>query len=231
MGDYCSAVLTPATPPDQVINIGLLDVGVPLSDGRLVFQILAGRLEAQLHELDMFGGLLNSEPFVFEPGMDPFNVVMAVNGVQLGELLAIAKLGEVSATGTLDGVIPVFIENGEVAVRGGLLTSGEGGGILRYRPKDIGPALQKAEFSTGLFLQAVENFHYEKVRVTLDEGDAEDMVLGFHLEGKNPDLYGGAPFELNVNLTGPLRQLLDRGIKTYKLPDRIRQQVIDAAGG
>ncbi|MHA1571254.1 MAG: intermembrane phospholipid transport protein YdbH family protein [Alphaproteobacteria bacterium] len=221
----------PSTPPAQVIHIGLADVGVPLSDGRLMFQILAGRLEAQVRELDMFGGLLNSEPFVFEPGMDPFSVVMTVNGVELDELLAIAKLGDISASGTLDGVIPVFIENGEVAVRGGELTSGGGGGVLSYKPKDIGPVLQDAEFSTGLFLKAVENFHYDKVRVTLNEGDAEDLVLGFHLEGKNPDLYDGAPIELNVNLTGPLRQLLDRGIKTYKLPDRIREQVIGAAGG
>ncbi len=221
----------PATPPEQVINIGLADVGVPLSDGRVVFQIQAGRLEAQIREFDMFGGLLNSEPFVYEPGMDPFGVVMAVNGVQLDELLAIAKLGDISASGTLDGVIPVFVEKGEVAIRGGVLTSGGSGGILRYKPKDIGPALQEAEFSTGLFLQAVENFYYDKVRVTLDEGEAEDLVLGFRLEGKNPDLYGGAPFELNVNLTGPLRELLDRGIKTYKLPDRLREQVIGAAGG
>ena len=227
-----SQLLPPTTPPGQEIKIGVADVGVPLSDGRLVFELPGdGTIKAQVRELDMFGGLLNSEPFEYAPGMDPFTLVLAVNGVELEQLLAIAKLGDISASGTLDGVIPVTVENGEVAIRGGNLTSGEGGGILRYKPRDIGPALEAAEFSTGLFLQAVENFYYDSVQVTLDEGEAEDLVLGLQLKGKNPDLYAGAPFELNVNLSGPLRALLDRGIKTYKLPDRIRSQIIGDAGG
>lgn len=229
---HFSQLYPPATPPGQEIRIGLAEVGVPLSDGRLVFELLAnGAVKAQVREMDMFGGLLNSEPFEYARGMDSFTVVLAVNGVQMEQLLAIAKMGEISASGTLHGVIPVTVENGEVAVRGGKLTSGEGGGILQYKPKDIGPALKEAEFSTGLFLQAVENFHYDTVQVTLDEGEAEDLVLGFHLTGNNPDLYAGAPFELNVNLSGPLRELLDRGIKTYKLPDRLRTQIIGVAGG
>ncbi len=225
---HFNQLFPPTTPPEQIIEIGLAAVGVPLTDGRVIFELREGlKIQAQLRELDMFGGLLNSEPFEYVPGMDPFTVVLTANGVELEELLAIAELGEISASGTLDGVLPITLEKGEVAVRGAKLKTGGDGGVLTYKPKDIGPALREAEFSTGLFLQAVENFHYETVEVTLDEGEAEDLVLGLHLQGNNPDLYGGAPFELNVKLEGPLRALLDRGIRTYKLPDRIREQVVD----
>ncbi len=219
-------LVVPRTPPGQTISVGLIDVGVPLTDGEVVVHLPGdGAVNAQLTELEMFGGSLESDPFSFRPPSRDVETVLRVEGVALDQMLAATKgAGELAVSGTLDGVIPLSFVDGEASIAGGQLATKDGGGVLRYVPGDVG-ALDEQEFSTGLFLDAVKNFHYDSISLSIDEGEAEDLRLGLQLRGNNPDLYGGAPLELNVNLEGPLQQVLSRGLATYTLPSRLGREL------
>ena len=139
----------------------------------------------------------------------------------LENLLALVQSGDLTATGTLNGSIPVAIENGKVAVRNGILESSPGGGSIRYRPTAVGPSLADANEGMKLFLQIVEDFQYDKVMVTLDEDELGEVAFGFKIQGRNQAVYKGFPVELNVSMDGPLRKILSQGLKTYKHPERI----------
>ena len=69
-----------------------------------------------------------------------------------------------------------------------------------------------------MLFQALRDFRYEKVRIEIDETPAQPMMLRFHLTGSSPNVYDGFPLELNVNVGGALRDVLERGLKTYQLP-------------
>ncbi|MFQ5970932.1 MAG: YdbH domain-containing protein, partial [Alphaproteobacteria bacterium] len=225
---HFDSLFPPTTPPGQEILVGLIDVGVPMTRGRLLFQLRGdGSVEVELDELLLFGGSIGSEPFRLSPTDPNFAVDLEVSGVQLARILKLAEYGDFSATGLLDGTIPVVVENGEVAIRGGVLETRAGGGTLSYHPKEVGSALTEVDASTALFLDAIENFQYDTIRVSLDEGEAEELVLGLSLKGRNPDVYGGVPFALNVTITGPLDAILSRGLATYTLPERIRERILE----
>ena len=216
------SLLPPSTQAGQEVSIGLLDVGVPMQNGRLEFQLdKDGSIRAALRELDFFGGRVETPEFTIPSTFDGFTVPLQVNGVALENLLALAKSGDLTATGTMNGIIPVTIKDGDVAIRNGVLETAPGGGTIRYRPTAVGPSLANANEGMKLFLKIVEDFQYDKVKVMLDEDELGEVAFGFKIEGRNQAVYKGIPVELNVSMDGPLRKILGQGLKTYKLPERL----------
>ena len=217
-----------STPPGQEIYVGKLDIGIPLTAGRIEFQAnRAGHITAALRELDMFGGRIETKVFTIPAKLDGFTIPLEVNGVRLDSLLAATKVGDLEATGTLNGQIPVVFEDGRIFLRNGILESAPGGGYIRYQPEEVGPALSDANEGTALFLDIVRDFQYDSVRVTIDEKASGDIPFEFKIKGRNPTVYKGIPVELNLSLSGPLRAILQQGLKTYTLPDRLLERMQD----
>jgi hypothetical protein len=74
-------------------------------------------------------------------------------------------------------------------------------------------------------LQALENFRYEALRITLDGRTDAEMDIGLHVQGANPELYDGYPIEFNLDLEGELANILRSGLASYQIPERIREQM------
>lgn len=221
----------PTTPPGQVVEIGEIDLGLPLTDGRLALHLRAdGSVLAGLEKFNLFGGRIETTPFVLPRTFDNFTITLAVTGIRLADLLAVAKFGDLTATGALDGSIPVTISGGEFAVRGGLLKT-VAGGSLRYRPRAIGPALSEANEGAALFLDLVKDFTYDEIQVTLNEGEFEQIAFGFKIKGHNKTVYDGIPVDLNVTLTGPLRKILQQGHETFTTPAWLKERIAEFETG
>ena len=86
-------------------------------------------------------------------------------------------------------------------------------------------ALEAGGANVSLLLQALENFHYEALRITLDGRTDAEMAIKLHVRGANPELYGGYPVEFNLNLEGELGNILRSGLASYEIPERIREQM------
>jgi hypothetical protein len=71
----------------------------------------------------------------------------------------------------------------------------------------------------------LENFHYDRLKITLDGRTDSAMDIGLHLKGANPELYEGFPIDFNLNLDGELANILKSGLSSYQLPDRIRERI------
>lgn len=220
----------PSTFPGQLVTLGELNVGLPLTDG-----IIRLELHPDLHvtgfidQLQLFGGSIRTEPFAFDPNASETEIRLQVDGVDLAQFLAFTEFGEVEATGTLRGTIPLVFSKGEISVREAMLETAEEGGILRYRPSGVTEALEGANEATETLMRAVQNFEYSKVRAFIDESSAEEMTLRLELEGRSPDVYDGFPLQLNVNVSGPIRDLLNRGIRTYQLPAALGREMQERA--
>lgn len=76
-----------------------------------------------------------------------------------------------------------------------------------------------------LFLQLVHDFTYDSVRVTLDEDPSGGVSSRFEIRGSNATVYDGIPVELNISMSGPLRDILHQSIKTYTLPERLLTRI------
>jgi hypothetical protein len=76
-------------------------------------------------------------------------------------------------------------------------------------------------------LQALSNFQYNELTLTLDREPGGDTVALLHVKGQNPNFYDGYPVELNLNISGKLDQILDRGLQGYRIPETIRERLGD----
>jgi hypothetical protein len=131
----------------------------------------------------------------------------------------------VSGTGTVSGRIPVEIRGDTVAVRDGRLAA-TGAGSLHYRP-DRPPAGFDAQAGTELLLQALTDFRYDSLMLRLDGTAGGELTARIGIRGANPDFYGGYPVSLNLDVSGALDTILRQGIRTYRIPDAVRERMRD----
>jgi hypothetical protein len=104
-----------------------------------------------------------------------------------------------------------------------------GPGTLRYAPSTAPSALLGGGESVALALQALSNFQYSDLTLTVNRAAGGDTVALMQVKGRNPDFYGGHPVEFNLNISGKLDQILNRGLAGYRIPDTIRDRLGDFA--
>jgi hypothetical protein len=215
----------PATPPGQQLAIGLLDLGLPLTQGVMSFQLTpAERLEVAQLEWRFAGGTVRAEPFSLGSLLGDLNVTLRADELDLARLFELTRLEGLTGEGILNGVLPVRLSEGAAVIEDGELAAA-GPGVLRYRSETAPAALQAGGQGVDLLLQALENFHYEALRITLDGRTDAAMDIGLHLGGANPDLYDGHPVEFNLDLEGELGNILRQGVASFQIPDRIRERM------
>ncbi|HEX5794843.1 MAG TPA: YdbH domain-containing protein, partial [Geminicoccaceae bacterium] len=213
------------TPPGQQLAIGLLDLGLPLTRGVIAFQLRPDQtLAVERLRWDFAGGRVSAAPFRVGSATSDMIVTLTAEGLDLAELFALTRLDGLSGEGTIGGTLPVRISGSAAVIEGGELRA-EGPGWLRYRPAEAPAALQAGGENVGLLLQALENFRYEALRITLDGRTDAEMDIGLHVQGANPDLYDGYPIEFNLDLEGELANILRSGLASYQIPERIREQM------
>jgi Dicarboxylate transport len=219
------ALWPPTTPPGQQLAIGLLDLGLPLTAGLTTFQLDAGpRLDVEQLEWRLAGGTARAEPFSLGSRLEGLNVTLRAEQLDLGQLLVLTRLEGLSGEGKLDGVLPLRLSDGAVTIEGGELAA-RGSGVLRYAAGSAPAALQAGGEGVDLLWQALENFHYEALKITLDGRTDAAMDIDLHLAGANPDLYDGHPVEFNLDLEGELANILRQGVASLQIPERIRERM------
>jgi len=214
-----------STPPGQLIAIAGIDAGLPLRDALISIDIDPdGLLLLENAAMTFAGGEVTSSGARWIMSGDPEPLVLQVTGVDVATLFALADMEDLTATGTLDGTIPVRFANGDLIIEGANLASRQPG-ELHYLPADVPAGLGTDAESVDLVLDALSNFHYQTLKVDLDRAAGGETVIGLHIAGANPDLYDGYPIELNVTLTGALDQIVRDSLAGYRIPEEIQERL------
>jgi hypothetical protein len=213
------------TGPGQQLSAGLVDVGLPLTDVLAAFRIEAGpRLMLESARLALAGGEVTLPPVALDLVQPRTDLTLAVSNVDLAKLLELAQIEGLTATGSLGGQIPVTVEADGLVIRDAVLAAA-GPGTLRYAPAATPSALLGGGESVALALQALSNFQYSDLKLTVNRAAGGDTVALMQVKGRNPDFYGGHPVEFNLNVSGKLDQILNRGLAGYRIPDTIRDKL------
>jgi hypothetical protein len=214
----------PSTPPGQLLSIALLEIGLPLTDGLIEFQLRPdGLLELREAEWQWAGGTVRTAG-VLDPGADAQELVLEVDGVDLGELLYLVDLEGLEGTGALEGEIPIFRSGETVEVREGELRSTPEGGQIRYRPASA-DALADQGYGIELLLGALDDFHYDVLEIIVDGDAVGEVDVGVQLGGFNPNYQRGRRVEPNLNVEARLADLLRAGLAAYRVPEAIAKRL------
>ncbi|MDP2206832.1 MAG: YdbH domain-containing protein [Alphaproteobacteria bacterium] len=219
--------LLPLTMKEQRLAVGSVNVGLPLSAG-LVVASLDAQNRFTLHEAEwtLAEGKITSSPFTVKlDNLSADNITLTAKDLQLSSLFKIAPMDGLTADGTVDGILPLRIDNGEVTIENGVLES-KGSGNIRYSPQDMPAFLRDNTQKQMVDLQvALKAFEFESLKLTLDGTLGKNQKIGISVKGNNPEFYNGYPVSLNLNVEGPLENILRYSPGSSQIPDSIRKQL------
>jgi hypothetical protein len=203
-----------ATAQPQTLRVSRLDFGLPLTDGVLRFALdPSGEARILEGHLDWLGGQVGLSSGTLSLAGKPQTLTFVLKGIDLEQLLAFAKVKNLSGTGRISGRIPVTISNGHQTVNAGTLTADAPGGTLVYK---TGQASANPTNPSALLYTALDDFHYDTMSGELSGDLAGTLSLRVHLKGRNPNLYDGRRIELNVSTDGPFVSMLRNGLYGYR---------------
>lgn len=198
-----------ATAPDQKLDVKLMEAGIPLSDGALVFTVTPkGILQLKPTKWHWAGGTVGTEAASIDLDQLQYSgLTLTIDGVDLNHLLGILMKEGLTATGALQGRLPVAYEDGTWIIRNGVLEAG-GEGTIRYVPAADSPLQRSTNPQVAMLLDALENFHYRQLKLTVQSEPSGTMRLVMAIHGSNPDYLGGKAINLNINLEGKLIDMI-----------------------
>lgn len=195
----------PRTAEGQRLDVGSVEAGMVLTDGTVTFSLDgSGGVIVESAAWPFAGGTITLSSGVIEPGASEQAFELAVDEVDLSAFISLMALDGASGTGVISGRIPITIRDGDPIIAGGVLTASEPG-QLSYK----GGGTDAVGGGQGaLVFQALEDFQYTGLTLSL-EGNAQDrLTLKLNLEGANPGLYDGYPFAININTEASFAELL-----------------------
>ena len=174
---------------------GELATGTQLSD--LNVDLALGAKSLSVHALDvkLFGGRVHSEPISLPWPPSEQTLPLEIHHIDLGQLLALHTIQGLSGSGQLNGLLPMNYRDGSVEILDGQLNS-IGPGIIKYAPA--------LAISTNPGLQALRNFHFQKLGTHVWYAADGGYRTQAKLEGNNPDFYNGYPIHFGLNINGKL---------------------------
>ena len=133
------------------------------------------------------------------------------------------ELGDSTASGTLHGRLPLSItKDGEIRLRDGYIYSppGEKGNISIQNPTKIISTLSNSGMPIEVcdnLGKALQNLNYDILRFDLNQPRQNNGSMKIKLKGESPNGKISTPVDLNININGPIEQLLNLSVKTAKM--------------
>lgn len=152
--------------------------------------------------LAIFGGTIALIPGQIYLAQTPLLLTLRLHGVDLSQLLDSLHYPNISGTGSIDGELPLQLSAGTIELQEGTL-NGTRPGVIRY----VGPA-----DSENIAFKALRNLVYQSLQAKVNYRPNGDYHLGLRLEGNNPEVLSGHPLAFNLNISGQLPELLQKGI-------------------
>jgi len=200
-------LLNAATDGPQQVRIASFDPGLPLRDGAIELELLGGSVVRVVGARFPFAaGELTIEPVDIDWSAPTQRVTLLANSIDLNALNELFQPPGLVVSGVLSGAIPVVARDRSVLIVDGELTAHEPGAISYTGRASEGVASQ--DESTKLAFDALKNFQYDELRLTINGDVAGWLDVGVHLQGRNPDVYDGFPINFNLTTTAEFASLL-----------------------
>ncbi|TXH38177.1 MAG: hypothetical protein E6Q98_04990 [Rhodospirillaceae bacterium] len=216
-----------STAANQSLAVEQLVVGLPFTSGLINFDIDDGRLlKINAGNLNLAGGQVSLAPTQLTLDAPVQQLNLQVDRLGVDELFQLIGMAGLSGEGQISGNIPVSLFPTGVVIKDAKLAS-IGPGKLKYDKAAAPTMIKSAGDSVNMALDALSDFHYKELILTLQRELTGDANLGLHISGNNPSFYNGYPVEFNFTATGRLDEVLRKGLAGYQVPAMIEQRLND----
>lgn len=202
-------VLNMKSAPHQTITLDKVTLGLPIENGVIHFQ-LAGSdaIKIEGAEWPFAGGFLRIQPATFSFSAASNRIVAEAVDWSLASIIEMVKPPDLTATGKVNGTVPVLFSTGSAKIDHAALKSSPEGGVIHYTGS-TGDAASQSNSSAKLLFDALKDFRYKELELDVDGDIAGRLTLQTRLEGLNPAVLSGAAFKTRISIDGPLVDLLN----------------------
>jgi translocation and assembly module TamB len=215
--------------PGQIATVASINPGIPVTDGRFVYQTYPNsRVQVTSGVWPFAGGTLTLEPTLLDFGKQGARrLTFRIEAMNADKFLQQFDFKNLDATGVFDGVLPMVFDDKGGNIVNGHLTVREGGGTIRY----VGDISQKdLGFWGNLAFGALKSLKYRSLDIVMNGPLAGEMVTEVRFAGISQG--EGAktnfiirrlqrlPFVFNIRIKAPFRGLLDSAQSFYD-PSRL----------
>ena len=173
------------------------------------------------------GGSIYASSFEMGNFDDGVIVYFDFNDIDLGQLLDIPQIQELSGKGTMMGHVEFLLSPHTLAIRNAKIKSSKNQGVIRY--KGFGN-IEGNPFSPGkMAFNALEDLHFTKFDMTVFPTKGEEQNMEPELEsniilhGNNPKILNGQVFHFNIHADGQIKDLVTNSIRAFNAEEQIEE--------
>lgn len=220
---------------------GIDDLRITSSDGLRLASIKPGlpvtdilvRAEASRHagkafiinlqqlEAMALGGKFSTDKTLLDFNRDKNHLPLNVRELDIAELIKLEQQEGLIGTGKLNGKLPLVLSKNGLQMSAGKLSAQPPYGVIQYSGDERVTALAKSNPNVELLLKALSDFRYDLLKVNLDYAPDGQLLAKVRLQGNNPELEGGRPVHLNINLEENILTLL----RSLQFADEISRKI------
>ncbi len=200
------------------ISVNNIDIGIPITSVRAEILLnVSGNgplplIRVNGLSLSLFDGKIRGNGLEIDLNNDEHELVLVVVGLDLAQVVAMQKLGGLTATGRLDGYIPVTITNNGITITGGKIVAQQQGGYIHYRPAGGTAEIEKSAVGSEFVFRIIEDLDYNSLSIDVDYDEDGEMEMKLAIKGMSPKVDANRPVHFNFNLQQNVLKLL-RGIR------------------
>ncbi|WP_336986235.1 YdbH domain-containing protein [Altererythrobacter aquiaggeris] len=212
-----SDLLGLTTAPGQKIKVRSINPGIEVFDGEIGFALRNGELLAvQGGSWPFMGGTITLQPVDINIGVtESRTYVLVIEGLEAGQFVQQMEIGNLAATGTFDGRLPLIFDENGGRIEGGQLASRAPGGSISYvgelTYRDLNPI---ANFA----FDALRSLDYQEMRVAMDGSLTGELVTRVRFDGVKQGVgarqniitrrLAKLPIRFNINIRAPFYKLI-----------------------
>ena len=193
-----------------------LGAGIPVQRTELQLTLDAEHLQLHTLHSELLGGIWQAATQQLPRTPSQQALPIQISGLDLAQVLALVKVEGLSGSGQLDGALPFVYQADGIAIRAGEMVS-RAPGVLKYAPATV--------VGDNPGLQALRDFHYQQMRVSIDYQPNGNYQIRLKLDGHNPSFYNGYPIAFTLNLNGELPGLFRAAILSGDFNQHVLQQL------
>jgi len=212
------------TAPGQKVKLREINPGIPVGDGEVRYQLLAGqRVRIEGGRWPFAGGELVLDPTILDLAAVERRLTFRVVGLEAASFINTFEFDNLNATGKFDGVLPMIFDADGGRIEGGFLKVREEGGTLAYIGEVTNADLN---FFARIAFDALKSIKYKRLTIGINGAIDGELVSDIRFDGVNQEGIAkgkggffeqilGRQFIFNIKITAPFRGLMTTAKSFY----------------
>ncbi len=196
------------------LTVRNIDIGMPITDVRAEILLNVSNkgplplIKINGLNMSLLNGNVKGNGLEVDLNNEKHELVLVVVGLDLAQIVAMQQVEGLSATGRLDGYVPVTISENGIKVTKGKIVAQQPGGKIQYRPAGGTAEMEKSAMGSEFVFRILEDLDYNSLNIDVDYSEDGEMEMMLMIKGMSPKVDAKRPVHFNLNLQQNVLKLL-----------------------